>query len=219
MFSIQKDPAVAGKQIPFGVVEVRYPDRAQWREDDFKKLAEEELAGCRARFPDYERKAVFGDNPYMRYFRTFKKTYPVVLQFESVLFKGRPFPIEQPVTAVPFLMELTRGVLSGTHDLDRVQGTVELYLAEDKTPFLGMHDRELHTYPGDLCARDQGGIIFSEIAGTDGRTSARPESRHVFYPVFGTPDLPAAVLEDAMAQLVRYVGVLAPDAEVETALL
>lgn len=219
MVTFLKDPSLAGKDIPFGVVEVAYPSRDRWHEADFRALAEEELAACRACFPDYDRKAVFGDHPYVRYFKKFKKTYPVMLQFESVMFKGQPFPDVNPVTEVPFLLELTSWVLSGTHDIDRLQGPVELYLAAEKAPFLGMRDRELHTYPGDLSARDQGGIIFSLIAGTDGRTCARPESRNVFYPLFGIPGLPAQVLEEAMARLTRYVKTLSPDAAVQTALL
>lgn len=207
------------EHIPFGVVEVRYPPRAQWRTEDFHALAEAELAACRQRYPDYDRKAAFGENPYVRFFKKFKKTYPVVLQFESVICKGLPFPEDNPVTAVPFLLELTTLVLSGTHDVERLQGPVSLYLATEKEPFQGRGERELHTYPGDFCARDGGGIIFSTIAGTDGRTCARPESRHVFYPVFGTPDLPGEVIRAAMETLERFVGVLAPGAQVETALL
>ena len=216
---VQMDRRPGAEHIPFGVVEVRYPTREQCREEAFFALAAEELEATRQRFPNYERKAAFGENPYVRFFKKFKKTYPVVLQFESVMFKGLPFPKGDPVTAVPFLLELTTQVLSGTHDVDQLQGPVTLYLATAKEPFQGRGERELHTYPGDFCARDQGGIIFSEIAGTDGRTCARPESRHVFYPVFGTPELPAAAIEQAMARLERYVSVLAPQAEVESALL
>lgn len=219
MVTFLKDPSLAGADIPFGVVEVEYPDRNRWREEEFRALALEELAACRARFPHYDRKAVFGDHPYVRYFRKFKKTYPVMLQFESVMFKGQPFPNVNPVTEVPFLLELTSWVLSGTHDADRLQGPVELYLAAEKAPFLGIRDRELHTYPGDLSARDQGGIIFSLIAGTDGRTCARPESRHVFYPLFGIPGLPVSVLEGAMARLKGYVEALSPEAAVQTAFI
>ena len=162
---------------------------------------------------------MFGENPYYRSSKKFKKTYPVMLQMESVLFKGRPFPRENPVTGVPFLMELTTQILSGTHDIDRLAGPVELFLGTEKEPFPGLRGEEVHTYPGDFCGRDGEGIIFSEIAGADARTCARPESRRVFYPVFGTPGLSKTVITDAMECLTRYVRVLAPGAEVEAALL
>ena len=100
MIQVTRDQALAEQDIPFGLVEVHYPAREQWREADFWALAEEELAALSRRFPDYDRKEVFGENPYYRFFKKFKKTYPVMLQMESVLFKGRPFPRENPVTGV-----------------------------------------------------------------------------------------------------------------------
>ena len=76
------------------------------------------------------------------------------------------------MTAVPFLVELETHVLCGTHDIDRLMGPVELYQAEEKTPFEGLRGDEVHTYPGDVTGRDAGGIIFSMIAGADERTCA-----------------------------------------------
>ena len=107
-------------------------------------------------------------------------------------------------------------MLSGTHDIDRIEGGVELYSGTDRTPFAGMHGRERHTYPGDFVGRDGAGIIFSEIAGADDRTCARPDSSHVFYPVFGTPDMDRNLISSAVDKLVSYVRILAPNAEIET---
>lgn len=214
-----KEAALAERNIPFGFVEVRYPDREEWRVEAFRTLVAQELAVLRDRYAEYDRKAVFGENPYVRFFKKFKKTYPVMMQFESILFKGRPFPDINPVTEVPFLLEVTTHVLSGTHDIDQIRGDVELFLGTEKTPFPGMRGSDIHTYPGDFCARDEAGIIFSAIAGADARTCARPDSRHVFYPVFGTPELPETVITDAMEILIRYIKTLAPTAQIETAVL
>ena len=219
MLQITKEAALTELNIPFGFVEVCYPPREEWHEADFCALAEQELSALRERSAAYERKAAFGENPYFRFFKKFKKTYPVMLQFESFLLKGQPFPQRNPVTEVPFLLELTTQVLSGTHDVEQIQGAVELFLGTEKAPFIGLRGDEAHTYPGDFCARDEGGIIFSEIAGADARTCARAESRHVFYPIFGTPDLPCSVITDAMDTLTRYVSVLAPTARTESAML
>ena len=120
------------------------------------------------------------------------------------------------MTEIPYLLELTTCMLSGTHDIDRIEGGVELYSGTDRTPFAGMHGRECHTYPGDFVGRDGAGIIFSEIAGADDRTCARPDSSHVFYPVFGTPDMDRNLISSAVDKLVSYVRILAPNAEIET---
>ncbi len=219
MLPIQKDPALIQRNIPFGMVMVRYPGRQQLHTEAFRELVRKELSELSQKYADYDRKAVFGDNPQVKFFKKFRKTYPVMMQFESVLFKGRPFPAEDPVTGIAFLTELTTHMLSGTHDMDQIQGEVELYSGTAKEDFTGMQGRILHTYPGDFCARDKAGIVFSLIAGTDDRTSAKTDSTHVLYPVFGTPDMPVSMIEEAMAVLIRYVRVLSPEAEIETCVL
>lgn len=217
MLKITKEPALAGQDFPFGAVEVVYP--LAMREEDFRSLVAEELEALKRRFADYDRKTVFGEHPYFRFFRKFKKTYPVMLQMESVLLKGRPFPRFNAVAEVPFLLELTTQVLSGAHDLDRMDTEITLFQETESVPFMGMRGEMLHTYPGDFCARDSGGIIFSLIAGADDRTYARTDTRRVLYPIFGTPGLSESVITDAMDTLCRHIRVLAPEAEISCRLL
>ena len=187
---------------------------SRWDEAGFYAMVDEHLAALCGRYRDYVRADVFGQNPYFRFFRKFKKTFPVMMQFESVLLKGREFPKSNAVTAVPFLAELETHVLTGTHDVEQLLGPAELYLAQAKEPFVGLRGDLVHTYPGDLCARDEGGIIFSMIAGADARTCARQTSRHVFYPVFGVPGQDPAALRPMQERLAEYARILAPDAEV-----
>lgn len=219
MLEIIKDPTFAERNIPLGILEVTYPDRSAWDITKFYDLVHAELDALREKYADYDRKAVFGENPYFRFFKKFKKTYPVMQQFESVMFKGRPFPEEDPVMGVPFLLELTTFVLSGTHDIDRMDGPLIIFTPSEKLPFLGMRAASTHTYPKDICGRDGTDIIFSMIAGADDRTCIHPDSRHVFHPVFGTPDTDKAVIENALRRLEFFVKVLAPDAEIESRII
>lgn len=217
MVTFEKDAALGG--VPFGVLEVTYPERAPWHTEDFHSMVEEHLRLLREKYANYDRKALFGENVYFRFFKKFKKTYPVMMQLESFLLKGRPFPMENPVTAIPFLVELETQILSGTHDVDDVHGTVRLFAGTEKAPFAGMRGEEVHTYPGDFCARDDEGIIFSMIAGADARTCAKPGSRHVFYPVFGVAGQPEAEISAVLDRLEEYVRVLAPEADISRQLL
>ena len=66
------------------------------------------------------------------------------MQLESFLLKGRPFPIENAVTAIPFLAELETQSLSGTHDVDFVRGAVRLFAGTEKAPFPGMRGGFIH---------------------------------------------------------------------------
>ena len=106
MVQITKENGMQSAGVPFAWVEVQYPDKAQWDETGFYDMVEQHVAALREQYREYVRADVFGQNPYFRYFRKFKKTYPVMMQFESVLLKGREFPRWNAVTAVPFLVEL-----------------------------------------------------------------------------------------------------------------
>ncbi|MBP1553362.1 MAG: hypothetical protein J6B21_04325 [Oscillospiraceae bacterium] len=206
------------KNFPFGIVEVKFPPKDTWDITAFRRLVDSKIALLKEQYTSYDRKAVFGENPYVKFFKKFKKTYPVMLQFESVCFKDRPFPAFNPISEIAFLAEITTFVLSGTHDIDSIIGDVQLYLATEKEDFEGMHGT-LHTYPNDFCAKDDKGIIFSLIAGTDSRTCAKQDSSYALYPVFGTPDIPLENIEKGIDTICRYVKVLAPDAKIETAII
>ena len=219
MFDIIKDPSFAARGIPFGAAEVRFPARESWDEPAFRALARKELADRRARFADYDRKTVFSENPYFRFFRKFQQTYPVMQQFDSALFKGRPFPEGNPAATLPVLAEICTQVLSGAHDIACINGPLTIFTPDSRLPFDGMRAESTHTYPNDVCGRDGSGIIFSMIAGADKRTCVHPDSRHIFYPVFGTPDTPPDLIQSTLDRIVSYVQVLAPAAEIETALL
>ena len=219
MLSFTRGSGMQTADIPFAGVEVQYPDRSQWDETGLYAMVEQHLAALREQYRDYVRADVFGQNPYFRYFRRFKKTYPVMMQFESVLLKGREFPHRSAVTAVPFLVELETHVLCGTHDIAQLQGPVELYLADAKEPFEGLRGDAVHTYPGDVCGRDTGGIIFSMIAGADARTCAKDGSFHVFYPVFGVPGQDPAALRAVQTRMAEYAGVLAKNAQISCKLI
>jgi len=212
MLNFIKDKTVAENNFPFGAVLVRYP--AELDTAAFYALAQQKINQLKEKYTNYDRKAVWADNKHYRFFKKFKKTYPVMLQFESVTFKDRPFPAFNPISEVAFLLEITTFALSGTHDISKIDGDVMLYIADKKEDFMGMRDM-LHTYPNDFCAKDGSGIIFSLIAGTDRRTCASPDSRNVLYPIFCTPDTDTQHIKTVSDTLTEYIKVLAPTAEIE----
>ena len=219
MIEIRKEAALDGLQLPFGVLETRYPEPSEWDIAGFEALRQQELAEIMRLAPDYDRKHDFSEDPYFRYFRKFKKTYPVMAQLESFLIKGRPFPAWNLINQVTFLTELKTRVLLGTHDADRIQGPVTLYRAEEEKPFTGMGLRESHTYKGDLSARDDSGIIFSMIAGPDERTCLQENTLHPVYLVFAPEGYPTDRVEACLDQIAVYIRVLAPSARMERAIL
>ena len=219
MFEIIAHPSFRERNLSFGYVEASFPEPDTWDTEAFARLAEEELAALRREMADYDRKTVFGESPYIRYFKKYKKTYPVMQQLESYLLKGRPFPLDNPINAVTFLTELRTRMLLGTHDIDRMRGTVELFCPEEKLPFPGMRGEEVHTYPGDVSGRDDGGIILSMISGADERTCLRPDSRHISFLFFGAPGVTEEQISQVQAQLIRYAETLVPGISLRPAMV
>lgn len=215
MLQIEKDASFEEKGLPFGYVEAVFPAKDRWRRDAFYALAHRELDRLREELADYDRKAVFGDDPYVRYFKKYKKTYPVLQQLESWLLKGRPFPEDNPINSVTFLTELTSRRLLGTHDASCVEGTLRLFCPTEKLPFPGLRGEEVHTYPGDVSGRDDRAILLSLIAGADDRTCLHPDTLHVAYLFFGVPGVTAGDLAAVQRQLMDYVAVLAPEATLD----
>ncbi len=213
MLTVIKDQKLDERNILWGMVEVLFPKRESLRKDAFYAKAEEILTELRTEAGSYDRKTVFGENPYSVFFKKFKKTFPVLLQYESVLLKDRPFPRYDPIAEVPFLAELKTHMLMGAHDADRVIGAIHLLSSPGRESYPGMRG-EAHCYQDDVIGRDDGGIILSMISGADDRTCIHPETLHVFYPTFGTPELPRDALEQAQDVLCSYITILSPDAEV-----
>ncbi len=172
MVQFQKDAALGG--IPFGVLEVVYPDKPLRRTEDFRIMVEEHLRLLRRNTPTMTAKALFGEKRLFPVFQEIQKTYPVMMQLESFLLKGRPFPIENAVTAIPFLAELETQSLSGTHDVDFVRGAVRLFAGTEKAPFPGMRGvRRYIPTPATSARETTRASFFSMIAGADARTCVK----------------------------------------------
>lgn len=218
-FQIRTDASFLEKGVRFGVLEAAFPQREAWELSAFEALKSRELERLKETFAAYDRKAVFGENPYYRYFKRYKKTYPILQQLESFLLKGRPFPSGNPVNEAAFLAELRTQMLVGAHDIDRIAGVPELFCPTEKLPYPGMRGEEVHTYPGDVSGRDNDGIIWGMIAGADERTYIRPDSTHVAYLVFGAPGVTSGQVERLLDMLAEHAQTLAPAAEVHKILI
>ncbi|MBE5997169.1 MAG: hypothetical protein E7240_07455 [Lachnospiraceae bacterium] len=213
MISLKADPSFAEKGLHFGIVEAFYPDSSKWDTEAFEALKEAELAQLREEMADYVRADVFGTHPYNRYFKKYKKTYPVLQQLESYLLKGRPFPSGNPINEVTFLTELRTRMLLGTHDFDCIHGDLVLFCPTEKIDFTGLRNETVHCYPGDVTGRDDDGIILSMIAGADARTCLHPESCHIAYLFFGAPGVTEEEMRNVQERLMGYARVLVPSIE------
>ena len=142
-----------------------------------------------------------------------------MMQLESYLLKGRPFPTGNPINEVCFLTELRTQALMGTHDVDQIHGDVVLFRSEEKIPYSGMGGRDVHIYPGDVSAKDDDAIILSMIAGADDRTCIHEDTTHIVYLFFATDGMDPDYIRANQDLMISYLKVLAPTAVIERNIL
>ncbi|MDD2496646.1 MAG: hypothetical protein PHT78_02765 [Desulfitobacteriaceae bacterium] len=124
--------------------------------------------------------------------------------------KKRPFPSENYIGQVSFLAELRTLVLLGVHDVDQIVGDLVLFRDTEKRRLpAGIGERDVHTYPGDVSARDDKGICFGMISGADNRTCISSDSKHVAYFVFGVDGQVDEQIKSTLDLLMQYVNALA----------
>lgn len=136
--------------------------------------------------------------PYVRYFKMFKKTYHLFLQLESFIHKNRPLPFITPLVSAYFLTELETGVLASAHDLDKVEGPLTLEKSAGGESLTLINGEERTAPAGDALLKDTKGLLTCVIQGQDTRTILSPGSRSAAYFVYGPPGVDTPALTTAL---------------------
>jgi DNA/RNA-binding domain of Phe-tRNA-synthetase-like protein len=189
------------------------PDRAGWQ-----ALREEETSAFRSAWALYDRKnAVLRPplNAYAGYYRQFKKTYPVLLQMESVLLKGRSIQSSSLAVETMFMAEVKHGLLVAGHDLEKLSGGYTLNLARGGENFTMVAGQARTLKTDDLYMADGDRILSSILEGQDYYTRLTEHSAGALYCVYGVGGVTAAHMEDFFMDLARYTQSAFPAAQVE----
>ena len=170
------------------------------------------------RFGDMDRPQMVAKAPldaYSAYFKRFKKTYPVQLQLESIVFKDKHIPSFSALVTAMFTAELKNQILTAGHDFDALQLPVTLHVAEGTESFTLITGAEKGLKAGDMCMADTAGIISVVIYGPDRRTRITPATRNALFTAYappgGDPAAGLAHLEDLRDNVLLVV----PEAQVE----
>jgi len=182
------------------------------------KLKDDLVSELRRRFADYDRamlKALKSIKAYRTYFQRYKKTYPVQLQLESVVFKGKSIPRVAALVEAMFMAELKNLLCTAGHDLEALQMPVTLDVSTGGERYTGINGQEQVLKPGDMMMSDAQSIISSLLHGPDQRTRITPSSRQVFFAVYAPQDIGERAVHQHLQDLQTNVLVVAPEAEVE----
>jgi DNA/RNA-binding domain of Phe-tRNA-synthetase-like protein len=181
-------------------------------------LLDETAAGVRDRYAGLTRSDLLAlpeFAAYAAYYRRFDKTYHVLLQLESVAFKGKALRARGSLVAAMFRAEIETGLLTAGHDADQLVDGLTVDLASSGDSYTGIGGRAVEGAPGDMCIRDGAGIVSSIVYGPDDRTRLRAETKAAVFTTYA----PAGIGPDAVTRhldkIAAGVRVAAPDSIVE----
>jgi DNA/RNA-binding domain of Phe-tRNA-synthetase-like protein len=148
---------------------------------------------------------------YAAYYRRFDKTYHVLLQLESVAFKAKPLRARGVLVAAMFRAELRTGLLTAGHDAALIDGELTLGLAGDDN-YMGIGGRPIVAAAGDMCIRDDKGIVSSIVYGPDERTRLRESTTAAVFTTYVPAGIGRQVVIDHMELMAEGVRAAAPGA-------
>jgi DNA/RNA-binding domain of Phe-tRNA-synthetase-like protein len=151
---------------------------------------------------------------YRGYYRRFDKTYHVQLQFESVVFKGRPLRSHGSLVLAMFAAELQNRLLTAGHDLAMIEGGIEVDVARGGERYVGIGGRDQTLQPEDMYIHDHVGIISSVLYGPDDRTRITPGTRQAAFCVYAPAGVLPEAVERHLADIASNVRLIAPRATV-----
>jgi DNA/RNA-binding domain of Phe-tRNA-synthetase-like protein len=188
----------------------------QMHADALKARCEALEAELRTRLSGKSRAELLAELPalqaYVAYYRRFKKSYHVLLQLESVVFKGRQVVAPMPLVQATFMAELQNLLLTATHDLDVLKPPVRIAAAAGGEPYTLLGGEPAEAKPGDMLMADADGVVCTVIAGQDARTCVTPLTRRALFVVYAPPGIAPDAVRQHLGDLEALVHLFAPDA-------
>ena len=152
---------------------------------------------------------------YDEYYKRFKKTYHVLLQLESLVFKGKSIPSGAALVEAMFMAEIKNMLLTAGHDFDTLQLPIRLEVTKGNENYTLMRGQPQQVKPGDMMITDGQGIMSNIIYGPDQRTQIQPGTRKVIYTTYAPLGISGPAVMEHLQDIQKFVGLFAPDARTE----
>jgi len=154
---------------------------------------------------------------YVDYYKKFKKTYHVLLQLESIVFKNKSIPTVSSLVEAMFMAEMKNLLLTAGHDLDTIDLPIKLDIAkgEGDEKITQITGQEKTLIKNDMFVSDLQGITSSIIYGPDKRTQIKPDTRRVLRVVYMPPGIGKERTLQHLGDIKKYVELISPKQKVE----
>ncbi|MCJ7814318.1 MAG: hypothetical protein MUP34_02735 [Candidatus Atribacteria bacterium] len=152
---------------------------------------------------------------YDNYYKKFKKTYHVLLQLESIVFKNKSIPKVATLVEVMFMAELKNLLLTAGHDLDVLDLPIKLDVSSGGEKYVQLSGQEKELICDDMMVSDSKGIISSIIYGPDQRTQIKPDTQNVLFVVYAPPGIEKSKVSQHLQDIQNYIHIITPKSEIK----
>lgn len=151
---------------------------------------------------------------YTDYYKRYKKTYHVLQQLESVIFRNKSIPRGAGLVEAMFMAELKNRLLTAGHDYDALKTPLTLDAAAGDEQYVLISGKDQLVKPGDMALADAGGIVSSIIHGPDSRTRIVSATQKAAFVVYAPEGISRQPVFDHLSDIYSYIRLFAPNAEI-----
>lgn len=188
------------------------PEQCEALESSKRKLETE----LRSRFLSREELSSYDPiKVYSDYYKRYTKTYHVLKQLESIIFKGKNIPHVAGLVEAMFMAELKNGLLTAGHDYDALNSPLTLDVAVGDEKYILISGKEQLVKSGDMMIADTEGVISSIIHGPDSRTRISPNTRKAVFVVYTPAGISKKLILDHLSDIHSYVKLISSNVEIE----
>ncbi|MDP3721701.1 MAG: phenylalanine--tRNA ligase beta subunit-related protein [Anaerolineaceae bacterium] len=176
-------------------------------------------ADLRSRFADKDVQVLENTSPlpaYTAFYKRFDKTYHVLGQLKSIIYKEKSIPSVASLVEAMFIAELKNGLLTAGHDLDKVEGSISINVASGDEHYTVMRGVDQQLKSGDMYISDSQGILSAIIYGPDQRTQITPETKNVLFTIYAPEGILPSEVEKHLTEIRDLVLLVTPNAKVDT---
>lgn len=153
---------------------------------------------------------------YAAYYKHYKKTYHVVSQMESLIFKNRSIPCVATLVEAMFMAELNNGLLTAGHDVDTMKFPLKIGVSTGKESYQGISGKKQTTKQGDMIMYDREGVISSILCGPDDRTKIMENTTNCAFIVYMPAGIKQCAIEKHFDEIIENIRLFAPEVIVES---
>ncbi len=149
--------------------------------------------------------------PYVAYYKEGKSTYHVLQQIESIAQGKRAIPAPSCHVLNMFMAELESGLLTAGHDVYALGEEITVDITQEGDSYTMLSEKKANLSPGDMCIRDERGILSSILRGPNRESRIGEETKNLLFTVYAPRGISLARVEEHLQNIENTFRRYAPE--------